>query len=145
MARPYKCTRFHLSLSSFEGIVFGASHWFCRLHWENEKGEDQEADAEWGKEDERSGRFLTEAKARAAGLRLAKKLADGTYYIVTEGSNAYIDPQPVLSAPGNLKQRLNTIQAEFEAFDGWNAQKTDWPKLEEITKRWQTLMDGACK
>ncbi len=132
--------RYHLTLSSFAGIVFGASHWWCRIRWTDESGEDQEADAEHGRGDERTNRFDTKVAARSAGLRLVRKLAAGTYYVVTEGSNAIIDPLPTLSAPGNLKQRLNTLFRKFEKLNGWEAPRSTWPDVQAVCDSWSSLI-----
>lgn len=132
--------RYRLSLSSFAGIVSTASHWWCRLHWLDDEGEWQEADAERGRGAEKTGRFDTKAQARAAGLRLARRLADGSPYIVTEGSDAVVDPQETLSAPGNLKQRLNDLWREFEAMRGWSAPRAEWPELQKICDSWSRLV-----
>lgn len=140
LTRTIPLRRYHLSLSSFAGIVPLASHWWCRLRWTDEDGEDQEADAEHGRGDERSGRFETEAAARAAGLRLARRLADGSHYVVTEGSNAVIDPQPTLSAPGNLKQRLNTLWRRFEELNGWDGPRAGWPAVQAVADSWSSLI-----
>lgn len=141
MSDNYKLIRYHLSLSSFAGIVFNASHWWCRIRWTTDDGREyQEADAEHGREDERTARFTTKAAARAAGLRLARKLAAGGYYIVTEGSYAVIDPQETLSAPGNLKQRLNVLWRQFEKLDGWEAPRDRWPEVQVICDNWSSLI-----
>jgi hypothetical protein len=145
MAARYQITRYHLTLSSFAGVVPLASHWWCRLRWVNDAGENQEADAEHGRGDERTGRFDTQAAARTAGLRLARKLADGGYYIVTEGSWAVIDPQPTLSAPGNLKERLNALHRRFEKLDGWEAPKEKWPAVQIVCDNWTALIGEQSK
>lgn len=139
MTRAYNLRRYHLSLSSFAGIVFSASHWWCRVRWTDDSGRDHEADAECGRGDQRTGRFATKAAARSAGLRLIRRIADG-YYVVTEGSDAVIDPQPVLSAPGNLKQRLNTLCRKFEKLDGWEAPKSTWPAVQAVCDTWSKLI-----
>jgi len=139
-ASRYLCPRrYRLTLSSFAGIVFNASHWWCRIRWTDDDGVDQEADVEHGRGDERTGRFMTRSSARAAGLRLVRRLSDGPY-IVTEGSNAVIDPQEVLSAPGNLKQRLNTLWREFESMDGWDGPKSEWPAVQTVCDSWARLV-----
>jgi hypothetical protein len=139
---PYKLRRYHLTLSSFAGIVFSASHWWCRIRWVDDEGEDQEMDAEHGRGDSRTGRFETQAAARSAGLRLVRKIASG-FYVVTEGSNAIIDPQPVLSAPGNLKRRLNLLYRKFEDLDGWDAPKARWPEVQKVCDSWSRMVDGV--
>jgi hypothetical protein len=137
--KKYNLRRYHLSLSSFAGIVFNASHWWCRIRWTDDEGHDQEADAERGRGGERTGRFDTKVAARAAGLRLIRKIADG-YYVVTEGSSGVIDPQEVLSAPGNLKSRLNALWRKFEKLDGWEAPKEAWPEVQAICDNWSKLI-----
>jgi hypothetical protein len=132
--------RYYLSLSSYAGIVFNASHWWCRIRWTDENGEDHEADAEHGRGNERSMRFASKSAARAAGLRLVRKLAEGTYYVVTEGSHAAIDPQETLIAPGNLKQRLNTLWKQFEALNGWDGPRSEWPAVQKVCDRWSSLI-----
>jgi hypothetical protein len=131
--------RYHLSLSSFAGIVFNASHWWCRIRWTDDAGEYQERDAEHGRGDDRTNRFMTKASARAAGLRLVRKIEPGLY-IVTEGSDAIVDPQECLSAPGNLKQRLNTLWRAFEELNGWGASKAAWPAVQIICDSWSQLV-----
>lgn len=138
----YNLIRFHLSLSSFAGIVFGASHYWCKLRWVDEHGEEHEADAEHGRGDAKEMRFATEQAARSAGLRLAKRLAAGSYYVVTEGTHNHLDPGPTRSAPGNLKERLNKLYRDFEALDGWNAPKEKHAELERISDRWTLLAGG---
>lgn len=140
----YHLTRFHLGLSTFGGLVPFASHWWCRLRWEDENGGRHEADAEHGRGDDRTGRFNTEKAARAAGLRLAKKLANdlpgSTYYVVTEGTYGHIDPGECLAAPGNLRERLNKLWRAYEKMNGWEAPKDQWPKLQKICDRWNELV-----
>lgn len=137
----YNLIRFHLSLSSFAGIVFGASHWWCKLRWVDDVRGDLEADAERGRGwRNKQSRFDTKAAARAAGLRLAKRLADGRYYVVTEGSWACVDPQPVLSAPGNLKERANALLKKFEELGCWDGPKSDYPKVTALCDRWSQLV-----
>ncbi len=139
---PYRLRRYHLSLTSFAGIVFNASHWWCRLYWTDEDGEDHEADAEHGRGDDREMRFADKASARAAGLRLARRLAekDGVrYYVVTEGHHAVIDPQRCLSAPGNLKTRLNQLWRAFEK-KGWDVPKAEYPKVQAVCDDWTRLI-----
>lgn len=141
----YHITRVHLSLSTFSGIVPCASHFWCRLKWKNEKGEYCEADAEHGRGDDRTARFDTEKAARAAGLRLVRKLSeknwpDMQYCVVTEGTYGHLDPGRCLSAPGNLKERLNKLWRQYEDMDGWNAPKDQWPKLQKICDRWNELV-----
>lgn len=135
--------RYRLTLSSFAGIVFNASHWWCRIRWVDDEGKDQEADAEHGRDTLttcRSSRFETKAAARAAGLRLVRKIADGEFYVVTEGSHCVIDPQETLSAPGNLKQRLNSIWKEFEKLDGWECSKDQESAVQKICDNWSRLI-----
>lgn len=147
--KTYHLRRYRLSLSSFQGIVFLASHWYCRIHWIDEEGNDQEADAECGRGDAKTNRFDTKKAARAAGLRLVRRIADKEarrtsswlgYYVVTEGSYAVLDPQEVLSAPGNLKTRLNILWRGFEKFDGWNARKEVWPAVQLLCDTWSALI-----
>ena len=138
-AHAYNLRRYHLTLSSFAGVVFSASHWWCRIRWTDDDGKGQEMDAERGRGDERTGRFDTQAAARSAGLRLVRKIAEG-YYVVTEGSAAVIDPQPVLSAPGNLKQRLNTLYRKFDKLDGWESPKSVWPSVQAVCNSWSSLI-----
>lgn len=135
----YNLHRYRLSLSSFSGIVAGASHWWCRIRWVDAAGDDHEADAEHGRGSERSSRFDTKAAARAAGLRLVRRIADG-YYVVTEGSDAVIDPQRALSAPGNLKERLNALWRKFEAMNGWDAPRNSWPDVQKVCDSWSRLI-----
>lgn len=130
--------RYRLTLSSFAGIVFDASHWWCRIRWTDDAG-DHEVDAEHGRGDEVTNRFMTKTSARAAGLRLVRKMDKG-FYIVTEGSAAIIDPQETLSAPGNLKQRLNDLWRAFEKLDGWGAPKSEWPAVQIICDGWSQLI-----
>ena len=137
--KAYDLRRYHLSLSSFGGIVPGASHWWCRIRWVDDAGADQERDAEHGRGDDRTSRFDTKTLARSAGLRLVRSIAEG-YYVVTEGSHCVIDPQPVLSAPGNLQMRLNNLQRAFEKLNGWGCAKIDEPKVQAICDSWESLI-----
>lgn len=140
----YKLVRYRISLSSWVGIAFNASHWYCRVRWLDAAGRDYlEADAERGRGDDKTMRFDDEASARASGLRLAHRLAEKhehSWYVVTEGSHCTIDPQKTLSAPGNLKQRLNTLWRAYEKMDGWSAPKSQWPALQKICDRWCVLI-----
>lgn len=145
MSKRYHLQRYHLTLSSFAGIVFNASHWWCRIRWTDEAGEDHEADAERGRGDERTARFDTQAAARSAGLRVVRKLAGDSHYVVTEGSNAVIDPQPTLSAPGNLKQRLNKLYRSFEKLNGWGCPPEVEPAVQAICDSWSSLIGEAYK
>jgi hypothetical protein len=137
--------RYRLSLSSFAGIVAGASHWWCRVRWLNEAGDYDEADAEHGRGFMRSGRFDTKSAARSSGVRLARKLADGRYYVVTEGSECVIDPQRCLSAPGNLKRRLNELWTRFEKLDGWDAPESRQKDVQAICDSWSSLIGERWK
>lgn len=141
----YKLRRYYLSLSTFGGIVPWASHWWCRIYWEDDAGKDHEANAEHGRGVSRTGSFDTIAAARSAGLRLIRKLADkdwpdATYRIVTRGNPAVIDPQETLSAPGNLKPRLNKLWREFEKLNGWEAPKEKWPEVQKVCDNWSALL-----
>lgn len=141
--RAYKLRRYYLSLSSFEGIVFGASHWFCRIRWTSDAGEDHEADAECGRGDDRSSRFNTKAAARAAGVRLVKRFAkhdDVVHFVITEGSHCIIDPQRVLVAPGNLTSRLNKLWERFEKLDGWGCAPVMESTVQKICDSWTSLI-----
>lgn len=143
----YRLQRYNLSLSSFAGLVATASHWWCRVHWTTEDGEDHEADAQCMDQEykgERTGRFNTKARARAAGIRLAHRLAerDGhTYHVIVEG-HAHMDPMPCLSAPGNLRKRLNDLWRRYEKLDGWEAPRDRWPEVQEVCDRWDALIKG---
>lgn len=144
MKDTYKLTRYHLSLTTFAGIVIGAKHWWCRLTWRDVAGKYQEADAEHGPDDDRRRSFDTRTSARRAGLKLAHQIADG-YYLVTEGSSAVIDPQLTLYAPGNLKARLNKLYNSFEKLDGWEAPKDQWPEIQKICDSWESLIGGRTR
>ncbi len=134
--------RYHLSLSTFAGIAPGASHWWCRVRWEDEAGKDHEASAERGRGAARSERFDTRAAAAAAGLRMVRRLAaaGGHRYIVTEGTWGIADPRRCLSAPGNLKSRLNLLWRRFEALDGWDGPKAGWPAVQAVCDSWSSLV-----
>lgn len=132
--------RYWLTLSTFAGFVPGARHWWCRVHWLNNDGRIESLDAEHGRGDGRTGRFDAEAAARSAGLRLARTLANGGYYTVTEGDPGVVDPQRTLSAPGNLKARLNSLWRAFEKLDGWRAPKSKWVETQKICDSWSHLI-----
>lgn len=59
--------------------------------------------------------------------------------LVIEGSNAIVDPQECLRAPGNLKKRLNILWRDFETLNGWDAPKDMWPQLQAICDAWEHL------
>lgn len=139
MNGSYALRRYHLTLTTYAGIVPLASHWRCRLRWTTDDN-DHEADAERGRGDNRTMRFDTEAAARRAGLRLARKLSAGGYYIVTEGSHCVLDPQPVLSAPGNLKQRLNAIYRAFDKLGRWDVPRSVWPAVTAVCDTWSRVI-----
>jgi hypothetical protein len=136
--------RYCLSLSSFAGVVPCASHWWCRVRWTDATGEEYEADAENGRGDKRTGRFNTKAAARAAGLRLVRKIAHDPY-IVTEGSHCVIDPQQTLSGPPRLKTQLNALWRKFEALNGWSCPKDAEPKVQAICDAWSKLLGESTR
>lgn len=137
-----------MSLSTWAGISPGARHYYCRLVWYSEH-QRNEINAECGRGDRRTMRFDDEKSARAAGLRLARKLGgDGEghgYYLVTLGSCSVLDPQEVLSAPGNLRARLNKLWRRYEKLygTGSDARAEDWPALDEITDEWNRIVKAA--
>jgi hypothetical protein len=141
---PYRVRRYFLTLSTFAGLVPWASHWWCRLRWVDEADERHEADAERKDGDYETGQFPTKKAARAAGLRLAKKLSkDVSFYLVTEGDWAECSPQPCLTAPGNLKARLNKLWRSFDKLDGYACPRPVLPAVTAIDNAWNALMTAV--
>lgn len=155
-APMYQVRVYRLSLSTWEGISPGAHHWYCKLHWKvleqtarSSKITYHEADAERPTTDEPDGmtmRFDDKRSARAAGLRLARKLGgDGEgsgYYMVTECSAGNAGCCETLVAPGNLRARLNRLWRKFEELYGPGTSPADegcW----EVEEEWCRLVAAA--
>ena len=140
--------RFRLSLSTFGGIVPGASHWWCRIAWREGRDYREEnaervirgsRNVEQG--GQRTQRFDTIALAQSAGLRLARKLAAGSEYVVTKGPASHLDPQEILVGPPAFRREGNKIWRDFEKLDGWSAPKHLEPKVEALQQRWDALLE----
>lgn len=133
----YELARYHLTLSTWEGIAPGASHWYCTVvrYDQRHEADLREIRVERGRGDARTLRFDTRAQAVAAGLRKVRQIAEG-YYLVIDGRSSCLDPQRCLRAPGNLRGRLNRLWRRFEALDGWEAPKERWPEVDKIARSW---------
>jgi hypothetical protein len=132
--------RFWLTLSTYADIVFNAKHWFCRIRWIDEQGKTREEDAECMRNGGESMRFDTKKAALSAGLLLAKKNASGGPYFITKGSNCVIDPQEVLSAPGDQAGPLNALWSRFEELGGWDSERDRWPEVQAICDEWTAMI-----
>lgn len=88
---------------------------------------------------DKTGRFDTKDAIRTAAKKVWKS-AFPAGVVLIEGSRCSADPHPILVGPADLKQRVNEMCEEAEAFGRWEG---DEGKMEMLCKEWGSLMKEA--
>lgn len=143
----------HLTITTYGGVVPGASHYRGRLRIGKE-----EIDVEYkltvktakqlNIEDRRAGRtdytykpgqmacrFFDEESVIKATVEYVQQ-NHPEIEVLFQGSRSILDPQPVLMGPEPIKTELNKLVAEAEAIDYW---EEDEEKMQDIADRWEAL------
>lgn len=125
--------RFHLTLSTYGGLVPGAYHTFARVRYSDDGAR---VEVDLGRN---YGRFEREAGALQAARRwFAREAPEGS--LLTIGEPAVVDPQRVLCGPTELKARANRLWRSFERLDGWGAPRAVWPAVQAVTDAWSAVL-----
>jgi hypothetical protein len=130
--------RYYLTVSTFEGIVPGARHYYGRIRWteglSDRKEHDVGSEGTYG-----SIRYLKKDYLLKAARRWFRKVAvKGA--IMTIGSDSVIDPQQVVEAEASFKRQANYIWRQFEKLQGWDAPKEKWPEVQKLCDEWSALV-----
>jgi len=144
----------YLTLSTYAGLVAGASHHMARLRGPDREEIDvvytitkrdakklnqqnKESDDPYRyKVGSTCNRFFDREDALAEALKVANAKWP-TDLILYQGNAAVCDPQPMLIGPEPLKSLVNGMVAEAEAID-WYEQ--DEKAMDAIFKRYQALL-----
>ncbi len=150
----------HLEITSWVGtIAFGAIHYYGRLCGSNgvsryerfsvtKKLTKTEARALNRRDSfkcaylpKETDRLESREEVRRVAKRMWKKLFPKAT-ILLEGSSGVIDPQKVLVAPKEAKERLNDLFDRTELIGWtWNGDPKDKKAMEKIEKEWDAEME----
>lgn len=130
--------RYWLTVSSFAGVVFGATHSYGRIRFypQGEEGKTQEVDVGPGY----AYRYNTEASLRRAALRWFDKNAPDLS-VMTLGDIGVVDPQQIIRAkPRDVLAAANDLWRKFEKLNGWGAPRDQHPRVQVLCDEWEALL-----
>jgi hypothetical protein len=146
----------YLYITTWKGSCVGwAKHYYGSL-WHNGKRTEvsipmtvsdaknlnKEDDYNYYKRGDMLSRFENKEQLIRAAIKLYKKLYPETDLLI-EGSSATLDPQKVLVGPLKLKNKLNDLYKQFEAYNGWGCNPEDEPAVSRISNQWEELLNGG--
>lgn len=152
----------HLSLSSFAGIVSGASHYHVCLCSPDRSTPDvymsremttkeirDENRASWKqgfgapfRQGAETNSFSSEESAIQAGVEYFKSQSGATSDdLLLLGNSCVTSPQRPLVGPTTLLSRLSKIWEEFDRIDGWDGGENK--RADELDKEWSQALEGA--
>ncbi len=144
--------RYFLSLSTYVGLTFGASHYYASI-----KSEDYEIPTVELKIDQATGYTdpddpdvpLMYETARLPNRETAITLACAWFEkngkpddVLIVGSTAIADPQEILCAAPEIKKAANALWRRTVKIGQWDV-RAKWPQMEALSAKWEAIVPTA--
>lgn len=125
--------RYYLTISSFQGLVGWASHWYGRLR--NNVDENFEEDIRVNG----TTRLNSKSDVRMNGKKWFKEHAKKGDVLIC-GNYAFVSPQELLCGPPDLVEKANKLWLKYEKMEADCDYSSE--ELNAVDNEWNALMDA---